>query len=87
MPLTNPPATLRTLALECVQHVLQDLTHPAFPAGLSGEAETTRYKAIITWAKTGEEIAAGEWSDTRLHEFVQHCIARADTCEDVLHAA
>jgi hypothetical protein len=81
--LQSPPVTLRTLALECVQRITRDLTHPAFPPGMSPEVETTRYGALIDWASTGQRIAAGEWDNSRLHDFVQECQARFDCCEDI----
>lgn len=84
MPIPTPASTLTTMAHECVQRILRDITDPAFPPGMSAEVEATRYQAIITWAKTGQQIANGELSDARLTELIQECVQRFDTCEDVV---
>ena len=84
MTIEAPARTLRTTALDCIQRIIADLCNPAFPAGLSSDAEAARYAAITSWASTGQQVANGELSDGALHELVQDCIARFDTCEAVL---
>jgi hypothetical protein len=81
MPIDTPTATLRNLALDCVQRITRDLTDPAFPPGMSSQAEGARYSALITWATTGQQIAAGEWSESRMHDFIQECQQRFECCE------
>ena len=84
MSLADPPRTLRASALEAVRLIARDLTDPAFRGGWSQETELARFAALASWAEVGRTIAPGEWSDDELLEFVERCLEKFDTCEQLL---